>query len=470
MPNDLLQQRTEVLTECFKRGVFEPFVEIDGEIHQRQKQALCILVDSITEEFGYGGAAGGAKSWTGCTWEAMMCLAYPGTRYFIGREELKRLRESTYQTFLKVCKRYGIKQDVDWKYNGQDHFIQFKNGSRIDLLDLKFLPRDPLYERYGSTEYTAGWIEEGGEVHFAAYDTLKTRVGRQLNDKYGILGKLFVTLNPKKNWCHSTFWKPFKAGTLPKNVKFLQSLVTDNPFVDSGYIAKLRAIKDKVRKQRLLLGNFDYDDDDNALMDYDSITDIFYNEHAETGRKYITADIARFGKDKSVIMVWDGWRVIGITVMKHKKVPEVAMFIKSQMRRYEIPKSQVVVDDDGVGGGVVDLVGCKGFVNNSSPLELLKKSDVKVNYRNLKSQCYYMLSADVNEKKVYVQCTDEEIKEALTEELEQVKKKDPDSDTKLEVVPKDEVKELLGRSPDYSDTLMMREYFELKPKRRVLAA
>lgn len=68
-----------------------------------------------------------------------MSLCYPGTKWFIGREELKRLRESTLITFFKVCTQYGIKRDKDFKYNGQDHYIQFANNSRIDLLDLRYL-------------------------------------------------------------------------------------------------------------------------------------------------------------------------------------------------------------------------------------------------------------------------------------------------------------------------------------------
>lgn len=233
MANDLLHiPRIDILVELFKRRRFDPFVIKDGKKHLKQEQSLFILTDKETKEFAYGGAAGGAKSWTGCVWLVMACLAYPGTRWFIGREELKRLRASTYQTFLKVCKAYGVNKDNHWDYNGQDHFIQFHNGSRIDMLDLKFVPRDPYYERYGSVEYTGGWIEEGGEVNFGAYDTLKSRVGRHLNDKYGLLGRIFVTLNPKKNWCHTVFWKPFKAGQLPDKVKFLQALVQDNPFID----------------------------------------------------------------------------------------------------------------------------------------------------------------------------------------------------------------------------------------------
>ena len=73
---------------------------------------------------------------------------------------------------------------------GQYNYIEFYNGSRIDLLDLMYKPGDPFYERYGSIEYTGGWIEEGGEVNFGAYDTLKTRVGRHLNNELRVKTKV----------------------------------------------------------------------------------------------------------------------------------------------------------------------------------------------------------------------------------------------------------------------------------------
>ena len=446
-----------LMVELFKAKDFRFITVENGKRHQKQEEALYILTDNETEEFGYGGAAGGAKSWTGCVWLVFMALAFPETRWFIGREELKRLRESTYVTFLKVCKRYGISC---WKYNGQDHFIQFENGSRIDLLDLAYLPRDPLYERYGSIEYTGGWIEEGGEVHFGAYDTLRTRVGRYNNEKYGILGKILVTLNPKKNWCHQVFWKPFKAGLLGQAVKFLQALVTDNPYIDAGYIEKLKAIKDKVRKQRLLFGNFDYDDDDNALMLYDAITDIFNNAFVPEGEGFITADIARFGKDRSVIFLWRGWRVVEIHTLFHKKTTETAAYINELRIKHEIPISKIIVDEDGVGGGVVDILGCNGFVNNSSPLPN-PQDQSKENYRNLKAQCAYMLAELVGDRKIYTICEDSEMKEQIIEELEQIKKKEPDSDKKLDIVAKEVVKSLIGRSPDYGDNYIMRMWFEV---------
>lgn len=462
MGNDVLSiPRVNILVELFKRGNYDLIVGKPEKRHKKQEEALHILRDETTREFGYGGAAGGAKSWTGVAWLACMALAFPGTRWFIGREELKRLRESTYQTFLKFCKEHEIKQGVYWKYNGQDHFVQFENGSRIDLLDLKYLPSDPFYERYGSVEYTGGWIEEGGEVNHGAYDTLKSRVGRQLNEKYGILGKIFVTLNPKKNWCHTEFWKPFKAGTMPEDRKFLQAFVQDNPHIDAGYLKSLESITDKVKKQRLLFGNFDYDDDDNSLMGYDEIVSIFLNSWVTGGKRYITADVARLGKDKSVIMVWEGLKVIKIITLEKQRTTKVADVITDLARKYSVPISNIVVDEDGVGGGVVDKLRCKGFVNNSAPMDNPVTGE-KENYDNLKSQCYYMLADKVNEHKVWVECEDIEIQDMIKEELEQVKKRYPDSDKKQGVVPKEEVKQLLSRSPDYSDTLMMRMFFELK--------
>lgn len=72
-----------------------------------------------------------------------MCLCYPGSKWFIGRAELKRITQSTLITFYKVCNQYGV-EDTLYKYNGQYNYIEFYNGSRIDLLDLMYKPGDPF--------------------------------------------------------------------------------------------------------------------------------------------------------------------------------------------------------------------------------------------------------------------------------------------------------------------------------------
>lgn len=122
--------------------------------------------------------------------------------------------------------------------------------------------------------------------------------------------------------------------------------------------------------------------------------------------------------------------------------------------------SSVIADEDGVGGGVVDILGCKGFVNNSRPLDNPLTGEPE-NYNNLKSQCYYNLAARINAGGLYIDCDDINMKADIIQELEYVKMWNMDKDGKKMVMPKDKVKEYIGRSPDFSDTLMMREWFEL---------
>lgn len=402
----------------------------------------------------FGGGAGGGKSWLGCEWIAANCLNFPGVRYFIGREELKRLKDTTVKTFFKMARHHNIADS--FRYYEHYSSIRFYNGSEVSLIDLKFVPSDPFYEGLGSTEYTGGFIEEAGEVHFNAFDTLKSRVGRQLNSQYNIPKKILITCNPKKNWLYHTFYKPWKENVLDPKYAFIQALALENKFLDKGYIEGLDDIKDKVKKQRLKYGEWDYENDSKSLVDYDNLLNIFTNSFVESGKKRcITADIARFGKDNTKIRVWDGGRVIRRVEKHGYKTTESAELIKQLEKEFKITRDSVVVDEDGVGGGVVDLLpGCKGFVANSSPLN-------KENFDNLKSQCGYEIAKMINNNEIYDPITDLTEKERLIEELEQLKKKEEDSDKKRALMPKDKIKDLIGRSPDDLDTYIMRGYFEL---------
>jgi hypothetical protein len=75
------------------------------------------------------------------------------------------------------------------------------------------------------------------------------------------------------------------------------------------------------------------------------------------------------------------------------------------------------------------------------------------------------LAEYVNFGKLFVICNSVAIKSAIVQELEQVKQHNMDKDGKKSVVPKDKVKEIIGRSPDFSDALMMRMFFIYKKKR-----
>jgi hypothetical protein len=122
------------------------------------------------------------------------------------------------------------------------------------------------------------------------------------------------------------------------------------------------------------------------------------------------------------------------------------------------------VDEDGVGGGVKDYLKCLGFTNNAKPIKYNNKEE---NFQNIKTQCYYKLAETVNRNEIYINCNEKQT-EQLTEELEMVRLARETDATKIALINKDEIKKKIGRSPDYSDALMMRIYFELKPVRKVI--
>jgi hypothetical protein len=261
------------------------------------------------------------------------------------------------------------------------------------------------------------------------------------------------TCNPDKGFIYQEFYKPNKEGTLSKEKAFIQALVTDNPFISQYYIENLQSL-DRISKERLLFGNWEYNNNDLALIEYDAISDLYTNDHVQDGKIYITADIARYGADRTVIGIWNGYRCEEVIVKSKLNVKEVSELIKSLSLKHNVPMSSIVVDSDGVGGGVADILNCKNFINNARA--------IKGNYVNLKSECYYLLSEKINDRGMYVQCNDVNIKKSLSEELEYVWRHNADKDGKLAIMPKDKVKEKLGRSPDISDMLMMRMYFELR--------
>ena len=102
-----------------------------------------------------------------------------------------------------------------------------------------------------------------------------------------------------------------------------------------------------------------------------------------------------------------------------------------------------------------EFLKCKGFVNNSKALR-------GENYRNLKTQCSFEMAKLIQNRMTGEVCNDQNIKDLVGEEMEQIKQKDIDKDGKIDIIPKDVIKEHIGRSPDDWDSIMMRYYFELK--------
>lgn len=472
--------------------------EIQGVFkNKKARLAWDYLHNDITEEILFGGAASGGKSVLLINWAIDNCQRFKGSRGVVGRETLARLEESTLNTFFEVCTRRNLKRDVDYKYNAVKHIITFNNGSEIYLKDLVYQPRDPNYDDLGSTEFTWVAVDECNQIEEKCWSVLKSRIRYKL-DHYchycgqlnkqniplefnehgspikwkckkcgtvtkGLTPKILGTCNPAKNWVYSRFYKPWKEGTLDSTLQFIPALITDNPYALQSNIEVLKR-SDEATKQRLLYGNWEYDDDDSKLLDIDDIYAIFDNSDALEGEMYISADIALQGSDLCVIGVWNGFILEKIETRSKHNAQEIENIVRNLATQYGVPQTHIIYDNDGVGA----FLG--SYLKTAIPFKNSGKCIGAENYMNLKSQCYFKLvekigeiwikDKSVNNKKSW----NKSIKELIVEDLEQLKRKDIDKDGKLAIIPKERIKKILGRSPDFSDMLMMRMYFELKHK------
>jgi len=315
----------------------------------KQHECWQYLHDTTTKFIGFGGGAGGGKTWLLCEFALINAYLYPGSRGFIARNELKRLMNSTYITWTKVCKHHNIPQE-DWSLDGKYNVIKFKNGSTIDLLDISYKPTDPDYERFGSTEYTYGAIEEAGETHFKAFDVLKSRVGRHnfFNNKE-LPPKMLCTFNPSRGWVYRIFYKPWKNGELSSSYAFVQSLYKDNPHTAKEYGEQLAEIVDKTTRERLMLGNWEFEEEEGLLMHYRNIQDLFTNSIVKTTERYLIVDVARFGDDKIKFNFFEGLESYKRETYGKQSLEVTKQLIIDKANEHKIPYSHILIDEDGVG-------------------------------------------------------------------------------------------------------------------------
>lgn len=433
----------------------------------KQENAIYYLKDSTTREVIYGGAAGGGKSALGCLWVIEGCQKYAGSRWLIGRSKLKTLKETTLNTFFELSSKLGLSDQ--YTYNSQSGVIYWNNGSEILLKDLFHYPSDPEFDSLGSLEITGAFIDECSQITLKAWQVVRSRIRYRLKD-FNLSPKILGTCNPTKNWVYRDFYNPSNTGTLSSDKKFIAALPTDNKHLPQSYLDSLLAMEEN-SKQRLYYGNWEYDDDPTAIIDFEAITDYFDATHVHrSGNMFMTVDVARLGDDNSVIRVWDGWLSIERLSLSKTDLNELTNEMKRLQIKYSVPLSNIIADEDGVGGGVVDFFKCKGFVNNSKPLEELGVGGdmFTPNYENLKTQCSVLMAQKIQRREVGEINLSSDVKDRISEEMQQIKYIDADKDGKIKIQRKQDIKKNIGRSPDDWDCIMMRYYFELEPKKQEL--
>lgn len=379
-------------------------------------------------------------------------------------------------TFHQVAKDLDIRNV--YVYNAQLKRATYANGSVVFFKDINHEPSDLEYDRLGSYDLTGDFLDEAQEIHPKAVSVLRGRFSNLEGDGWQTIPKSFYPCNPKRNWVYSEFYRPWKEETLSTDKAFVPSLVTDNPYVSQAYIDNL-AKADKVTVQRLLYGNFEYDDTKGLLMKYDSICDLFTNTITKGQEKYLIVDVAGTeGDDYIKFGYFEDMELVEVETRKGLSGEGIIAEIKNTAKLKQIPYSHIIVDAIGVGNFVAyspQLEGIIPYKGSNAPFRTSvdiarPRASIKhfvTDFLNLRAQCAFALADAVNQHKmacrvgglvkaniieelsVYIDVTKEGQKRQLVSKT---------IDTNTQKC----LKTLLGRSPDDSDLLQMRMYFEVR--------
>lgn len=263
----------------------------------------------------------------------------------------------------------------------------------------------------------------------------------------------------------------FIAGNIYQNKELLK--------VNPAYLGNLLA-QDEATKKALLDGNWKVVISENDIFDYYKFMDVFENsfELEQHKHRYITADIALKGNDKFIVGVWHGFKLVDLLIMDKSNGKEVVDSIKHLANKHKVPNSNIVFDNDGLGGFVDGfIVGAKEFKNGGKPFAHPdKKRDGEENYFNLKTQCYYAMGdlcdkgeVQISEEVAFMMYDEKmTVRQRFFHERKAIKRDKTDDDGKLMIVSKKKMKAILqGESPDIMDMFMMRAYFIYNTPRNV---
>lgn len=213
----------------------------------------------------------GGKSYLGSCWIVSSCIRFPNLRAVVARKTIKSLKESTFNTIKAVMREWGLIEGENYKVNNLEGIVTFWNGSTISLKELEDRPQDADFQRLGSSEYTIGLVDEVSEICERAIEVLFSRLRWRTHETFKT-PRLLMTTNPCSNWIRSRFVQDDDGNPVQcaEGEAYVPFSVFDNPNVAFRqiYEAALNRLTDPSVKARLLYGNWDYVETNEAAAYY----------------------------------------------------------------------------------------------------------------------------------------------------------------------------------------------------------
>lgn len=428
---------------------------------ERQWSALLALQDPSVVDVLFGGAKGGGKSHLLCSWSfaAAVSLAdkFGLTRTnkplhvgWMGRKQGTDFTATTLQTWYRIIPttEYEVKSSTE----KEPKHILIQGRVAVDFGGLD--KREDI-NKFNSAEYAFICIDQAEETTKDDVAVLQGSRRLTINGK-PLKYKGLYTANPANCWLKDDF-----ITNPDKKKRFIQSLPSDNPYLPPGYIETL---KDSFGHRPELLeaylyGSWDMSDDIDQCIKYiwleqaDSFTQINFKNKT---RKYITVDVARYGDNETVCYYMEDTDIVDELIYGQRGIDYTVRRVTAWSREHN--ECPVIVDEGGVGGGVVDFLPNNGVTviaadNGAKPKQ--QSNDPMYRYGNRRAEVWDYVAKNFNLGEIELHHKDAKLRKQLCTPKYKY------NNGRVFIESKEEITKRLGRgqSPDRADAYVNGIYY-----------
>ena len=267
-----------------------------------------------------------------------------------------------------------------------------------------------------------------------------------------------------------------------KSVTFIRADVSENIKListDASYIANL-AQQGEEQRMRDLEANWNWKAVGEDMVKMEDLEAIFNNaQQLDDKVDRASADIAFTGGDNAVLWHWRGRHIVDLEVLRVDSKTLVSV-IQTKLREWGVEECNFTYDLQGIGqylkGYFPDAVP---FNNQAAPVALDRKEEdgIKYLYKDLKSQCAFMLYKDIKEKTISIESSllgrkfsgngfkNLPLRQILMKERKALRRDEQGNDRGFKLLPKKMAKKIVGHSPDFWESMCYVEIFRLTKKK-----
>lgn len=243
----------------------------------------------------------------------------------------------------------------------------------------------PIPERDGVVRY---FYIKGDNIKDVAFGDTPEEVYEQC--KHQIDGHLKKLNARGGKFTYKDFIKTttFYGGSLDMNKELLKT----NP----GYVASVAAMGEKQALANLA-GNWNVDilDESESPIPSWAARECLMADPQVNGNKWITADLADYGTDNFIALVWDGLHIYDMLVLGKTTPAQNANQLKLLAAKHDIPDSHIVFDGTN-GRYILDYIpDAIPFISSYPPVGLYARAAA-----NRKDEAYLRLKFLITERKI----------------------------------------------------------------------